>query len=317
MLNVLSMTGPRAQDPAEFADHPLRAALARGDRMFARSGPALHHMLAARDRSLVSDAVVAQVSGMLADLAQQLAGARGLAPDATARAAEAIAVRLLTLEGLRSHCHALALEWWLTLRLERDLALDPVLSPLLQLLIAQPDPATGALAMAVLAAQARFAQAQRRMQLPLGELPAELFHAVLLAARDITSEAGGDAIARAESGLRAAFDEGASRFTLLARLAGGAGSATSPSLRFLVEHAGVALWLSALAVAADESRERAACAAVDPQLGRLLLSLRAAGVSPAEAERQALTVQPDAALPRGLQDVGTREAAQWLAEARR
>ena len=67
----------------------------------------------------------------------------------------------------------------------------------------------------------------------------------------------------------------------------------------------------------DRDAVEIACAAADPHLGRLLLTLRAAGAMPAEAERQALRIQPDADLPRGLADVGTREAAQWLADVQR
>lgn len=304
------MTGPRAPIPAEPAEHPLRAALARGDASLARSAPALHHILAAQDRSLVSEAVVAQVSGMLADLARQLFAALGES-GSERLFQDAMTDRLLQIDELRAHCQALTLEWRLALRLESELAMDPVLSPLLQSLIAEGDSDTGAIAMAALAAQARFAQAQRRMQLPLGELPAELFHAALLAAREVAAPAVPDAATRAEARLRAGYEEGAGRLSLLARLSASAGGQA-----LIIEEAGVALWLSALAARSGENRDRTACAAADPLLGRLLLTLRAAGVSPTDAERQALRVQPDAALPHGLEDVGTREAAQWLAEAR-
>lgn len=307
------MTGSRAQTPADPAPHPLRAALARGDELVARSGPALHRILAVEDRSLLSEAVVAQVSGMLADLADQLVAARGASIEPVA-AREAVAARLLLVDALRTHCQALALEWRLAVKLEAELAIDPVLSPLIQALVADADPNVGAVAMAVLAAQARFAQSQRRMQLPLGELPAELFHAALLAAREAVAAAGQDDAARAEARLRAGYEEGAGRLALLARLVATAGGIPTPMPT--LEDGGVALWLSTLAARSGEDRERTACAAADPLLGRLLLTLRAAGVAPAEAERQALRTQPDAVLPRGLQDIGTREAAQWLAEAR-
>mgnify|MGYP000035223023 CR=1 FL=1 len=307
------MTGSRAQTPADPAPHPLHAALARGDELIARSGPALHRILAVEDRSLLSEAVVAQVSGMLADLADQLVAARGASIEPVA-AREAVAARLLLVDALRTHCQALALEWRLAVKLEAELAIDPVLSPLIQALVADADPNVGAVAMAVLAAQARFAQSQRRMQLPLGELPAELFHAALLAAREAVAAAGQDDAARAEARLRAGYEEGAGRLALLARLVATAGGIPTPMPT--LEDGGVALWLSTLAARSGEDRERTACAAADPLLGRLLLTLRAAGVAPAEAERQALRTQPDAVLPRGLQDIGTREAAQWLAEAR-
>lgn len=313
MLTTLSMTGPRAPIQAEPADHPLRAALARGDDALARSGPALHHTLAARDRSLLSEVVVAQVSGLVSDLARQLGHVYGAA-DRSDGFVEALYDRLLPIDELRVHCQALAFEWRLALRLETELAIDPVLSPQVQTLVAHGDPATGAIAMAALASQARFAQAQRRMELPLGELPAELFHAVLLAMRDAAEGEGTEQAARAEARLRANYVEADSRLSLLARLADATHDAAHPAPA--IEDAGVALWLSALAARSGETRDRTACAAADRSLGRLLLTLRAAGVSPGEAERQVLRIQPDAVLPRGLDEIGTREAAQWLAEAR-
>lgn len=309
------MTGPRAQSPAEPADHPLRAALALGERAHAHSGPALQHLLAAPDLSLIDEAVVAQVRGMLADLASQLVEAcAGPGAGVADTGHEAILTRLLREPELRAHCQALALEWRLARQLEQELALDPVLSPLLQAWIAQGDAATGALAMATLAAQARFAQAQRRMELPLAELPAELFHAALGAAHEVLAQPAGDSFARGEARLREGYEEAASRLALLARLAREAGPQDRKTLA--IEEAGVALWLSSLAGASGESRDRTACAALEPHLGRLLLTLRAAGLTPSEAERQALRVQPDAAIPRGLEDIGTREAALWLAEFR-
>lgn len=307
MVAIRSMTSPRASTPVDPADHPLRMALARGEQIRAVSAPALQHLLAAPDHSLIEEAVVAQVRGMLTDLAGQLIEARSYSTAPGASPDEAMLARLLEEPELRTHCQALALEWRLAQKLEAELALDPVLSPLLQAWVAEADAATGSLAMAALAAQARFAQAQRRMELPLGELPAELFHAVLSAARDVAPDGA------AEARLRSEYEEAASRLALLARLAREAGGQTPRALT--IEDAGVALWLSVLAARSGESRERTACAAADPHLGRLLLTLRAAGMIPSEAERQALRVLPDAELPRGLADVGTREAAQWLADA--
>lgn len=306
------MTGPRAQTPAELAEHPLRAALARGERVHARSAPALQHLLAAPEQSLIEEAVVAQIRGMLAHLARQLAESRSRTRPVPPQVQEEMLARLLQDGELRGHCQALALEWRLARRLEAELAIDPVLSPLGEAWVAEADAATGSLAMAALAAQARFAQAQRRMQLPLAELPAELFHAVLAAAREVVADGAPDAVPRGDAQLRAEYDEADGRLALLERLARDAGAQDARLLD--VEQAGVALWLSALAARSGESRERTACAAADPHLGRLLLTLRAAGAAPGEAERQALRIQPEAALPRGLEDIGTREAAQWLAE---
>lgn len=306
------MTGPRAQSPADHADHPLRAALSRGERVHARSAPALQHLLAAPEQSLIEEAVVAQVRGMLVDLARQLAEARSRARPVAPDVQEEMLARLLQVEDLRGHCQALALEWRLACRLEEELAIDPVLSPLIQVWVAEADAAIGSLAMAALAAQARFAQMQRRMQLALAELPAELFHAVLATAEEVIHGDAPDAAPHGDAQLRAEYDEAAGRLALLERLARNAGAQDARLLD--VETAGVALWLTALAARSGENRDRTACAAADPHLGRLLLTLRAAGAAPAEAERQALRVQPEAALPGGLQDIGTREAAQWLAQ---
>ncbi len=313
MLDIFTMTGPRAPTPADSAAHPLRVALARGDRLVDRSAPALRHLLGAPKRSLVNDAVVAHVGAMFDNLALQLVMARGAENDADLL--EAFAERLIEVEALRGHCQALAFEWRLALQLEEELALDPVLSPALQAMVADGEAIAAPLAMAALTSQARFAQAQRRMELPLGELPAELFHAVLIAAREVSGGEDGASIAQAETRLRARYDEATTRLAVLARLATN-GLPGGVSL-VIVESAGVALWLSALAARTGEARDRTACATADPMLGRLLLTLRAAGLAPGEAERQALRVQPDAALPGGLGDVGTREAAQWLGELRR
>lgn len=309
------MTGPRAHPTVDSVDHPLRAALARGERAYATSGPALQHLLALPDKSLIDEAIVAQVRGMIEDIARQLIVAQPRSRDEGGDTADALTARLVAVEELRGHCQALALEWRLACQLERELAVDPILSPLLQSWVATGDAPTGALAMAALAAQTRFVQAQRRMQLPIGELPAELFHIVLIAARETIPDGNAPATQNAEARLRLDYEEAAGRLSLLARLEREAGPAALPALN--IEQAGVALWLSALAARSGESRERTTLAVADPHLGRLLLTLRAAGVSPADAEREALRVQPDAAVPRGLEDVGTREAAQWLAEIRR
>lgn len=301
------MTAPRAPTPADPAEHPLRASLSRGDAARALSTPALLHMLLARDRAFLDEAVVAHVGGMVADLARQLAELGEGSAESRAKLAE----RLLESSELRVHCHALALEWRLALWLEEERALDPVLSPLLQELVQDSSDAVSALAMAALSAQARFAQAQRRMELPLDELPAELYDMALR----IAAEAIPSWDAASEAGLRAEYDEGIARLALLSRLADEGG--TVPAAMLEIDQAGAPLWLSALAARSGQRREQVAFAASASELGRLLLTLRAAGVLPANAERQALVLHPDAVPPPGLHDIGIREAAQWLAEAQR
>jgi len=308
MLSASFMVGPRASYPAEPAVHPLRAALAESERLLAASAPALAHLLSIPDRSLVSEAVVAQVSGMLADLAQRLATVAAGDGDREDAVVETIRERLGQLEALRAHCLALALEWRLALQIEHEAGLDPVMSPLLQELVSLEG--MDSLAMAALAAQARFAQAQRRMQLQPEELPAEIFHDLL----GILAEVGGSHAPRAVAILRNLYDEATTRLALFARLALAPHDGRPRNLA--VDDAGVALWLSALSMASGEDRGRTACAANDPTLGRLLLTLRAAGLTAADAERQALRLHPDAELPGGLEAIGTREAAHWLAKVR-
>ena len=124
--------------------------------------------------------------------------------------------------GLLAHVHALALEWQLTERMHARLGLDRVLSPLLQGLIASGDASTAVSAMNLLAAQARFAQSQRRMQLPLRELPADELHGVIVVLHD---RLGTDDVAadKAEQAICAGYDESQTRLGLMSRLIMGMG----------------------------------------------------------------------------------------------
>lgn len=294
----------------------LRDELARGDGMIGTIGPVLGHLLANHDHSLFSDEIVSRVRGMASDLARQLLladarGGRAVDPPAQAQPArEALTRTILTDARLVSHCHALALEWQLATQLERRSAIDPVLSPLLQALIASDDGATAATAMAALASQARFVQAQRRMELPLGELPADLFHQVLETwARSRDDAAAGHTAPAAES-LRSAYVESGSRLGLLSRLVTGMGAGARAALS--VEHAGAALFLTALSSAARCERELAVVATNDRQLARLALSLRAAGLKPREVEEQIQHIHPDSSLPEGFELLRSDRAAALL-----
>lgn len=302
MLWQLDMTGPRAPLPADPAEHPLRASLVRGDQAYARARPALLHLLRARDDAMIAEAVVARVNGLLSDLADRV---QAIGADSD-RAA--ILARLIGSDAVREHCQALALEWGLATRMEDGHALDPVLSPVLQAAIGGEGADHTELAMQALAAQARFAQTQRRMELPLEELPGEVLHAALLAGRGSRNTP----IPEEERRARGAYREADTRLALLGRVASELLHEREAGLS--ITEAGVALWLTAVAQRSGQSRERIVFAAVDPHLGRLLLSLRAAGLAPGEAEQQVMQLHPDAELPRGLHDIGTREAAQWLAE---
>jgi hypothetical protein len=295
----------------------LRDELARGDIVLGTIGPVLGHLLANHDHSLFSDEIVSRVRGMIADIARQLLTAEAEAAGAAdpRSAAEhdhgALAERLLANANLVSHCHALALEWQLTARLERRSAIDPVLSPLLQALIASDDPPTASVAMAALAAQARFVQHQRRMELPLRELPADLFDHVLAS----WGEAGTDEHAMTAQALRRGYDESAGRLGLLARLVAGMGAGVLAALS--LTHAGAAIFLSALASASQQDRTLAIIATNDRQIARLALALCAAGLKPRDVEEQFLHLHPDMALPEGFDALRADRAAALLAGSAR
>ncbi len=294
----------------------LRDELAHGDIVLGTIGPILGHLLANHDHSLFSDEIVARVRGMAAHVARQVLRVQAetaQADDPVAYAkthADTLAASLVTNAHFLGHCHAMALEWQLVQKLERRSAIDPVLSPLLQSLIASDDEGTASTAMAALAAQARFTQQQRRMELPLGELPGDLFHHVVSTWRARAEDVDEDVADRAEDSLRDAYDEGASRLGLLSRLVSGMGKGARAALS--VGHAGVALFLSALAAGSGQERDLAVIATNDSQLARLALGLRAAGLNPAEIEEQFLHIHPEVALPEGFDMLRADRAAAML-----
>jgi hypothetical protein len=186
---------PEPTDTEDRVEAALRADLARGDGVTAGVAPVLRHLLVHDDREFMADDVLASLRGMIGHAASQLSNQdEGDHPELTAA--------LVDVPGLVPLAHALALETHVTGACSRYRASIPC-SPLLQALIASDDGETAALAMQVLAAQARFVQQQRRMQWPLGEWPAELLHGALS-----VDAAAPERIAA----LRADYDEGATRW---------------------------------------------------------------------------------------------------------
>lgn len=295
----------------------LGTELAQGDFVLATIAPVLGHLLANHDNSLFSDEVVARVQGMVQNVANQIlvvhgsnvgaADPRQFAVERETRLAGEIAAD----QALLLHCHALAIESQLTQRLHESGALDPVLSPLLQSLVASDDAQVAESAMGLLAAQARFVETQRRMELPLRELTGELFHKALVAFVETFGPEDGAAVERSVDALRAGFDEGASRIGLLARIVTGMGAGARAALA--IHHAGTALFLTALALATGQDRPLAVLATNDRQLARLALMLRAAGLQPQEVEEQFLYLHPDIALPDGFETLRADQAGAMLA----
>lgn len=299
---------PRSTDSVESR---LRDALERGDAVIGTVSPVLRHLLASDDSGLFADAILARVRGMIADVARQLVDHMGGGEENQF----ALVGALMANPAFLTHVHALVLEWQLTERLQAGLALDPVLSPLLQALIASSDQTTAALAMKFLAAQARFGQAQRRMRLPLAELPGDLLHGALVAMRGIAgAEPQADArAAAAEAAIRADYGESRSRLGLISRLVTGMGAGAVAALS--IHHAGAAIFLSALGIASAQDRDLATLATSETQRTRFALALCAAGLKPAAIEEQLLALDPDAALPEGLNRLTPDRAAALLAMA--
>lgn len=307
------MSESAASASVDTVEQVLRADLAHADALLGTVNPILRHLVANDDHSVFGDEIIARVRGMLGDVARQLLDARGEAGDERDEdEVAALATALADVPGLLGHAHALALEWQLTDRLQARIALDPVVSPLVQALVASSDPATASLAMSLLAAQARFTQAQRRMRLPLAELPADMLHGALVALRSHGS-AQAETLDQAEAAIRQGYDEGRSRLGLIARLVTGLGGGAVAALS--VAHAGVAIFGTALALASGQDRDLVVLSTNEGQLARLALALRASGLKPSAIAEQFVSLHPEVALPEGFDSLGADRAAAILAVA--
>ncbi|MGB7374538.1 hypothetical protein [Pontixanthobacter sp.] len=297
----------------------LRAELAQGDIVLGTVAPILGHLVTNTANSLFNDHIVAQIRGMATSVARQLLSAEAVAAEETdpltfiAARQERLATDLLADSAFLSHCHALTIEMQLAVRLERRSAIDPVLSPLLQALISSDDADTASAAMAALTAQARFVQQHKRMELSINDVPGDQFHAALLAWRNHAREGAETATEKAEAQLRSAYDEASSRLGLLSRLVSGMGNGSLAALS--LSHAGVAIFLSALAKNAGQDRNLTALGTNDRQVGRLALTLRAAGLTHDQVEEQFVYLHPDVVLPQGFDMLRTDRAAEILAES--
>lgn len=290
-----------------FADLILTDELARSTRALRGVAPVLAHLLESDGTALVSDAIVARLRGMICDLARQLlAAAHG-----DASLSEKLADHLAGDETVIEHLYALAMEGHLTERLEQRVALDPVLSPLLQELIASDQPATAELAMNVLAAQSRFCQSQRRMELPIGELPPELFGRVLeiLSVADLGLEPSN--IAEGVASLKRDYDEASGRISLLSRLVWSLRGAAIAALD--LSHAGLAIFASALAMLTRQDRDLAVLACHDRQAVRFALGLRAAGADAEAIESQLALLGGTQEIPAALATMSADRAQDLLA----
>ena len=302
---------------AESIESALRIGLASSDAAVESIVPILRHVLTSEDSSLFGDEIVARVRGMLADLAEQLLDRYQEPEDGAADQTAHVGVMsdaLLESPALLNHLHALALEWQLTQRLEARFGVDPVLTPLLQALIASNKADTASLAMHLLAAQARHGQAQRRMSLPLLELPAELLHTALTALRSAGDKLGQEAAAQVDeiqSRVRRDYNEASTRLGLASRLVSSLGTDARDALS--IRHAGTTIFHSALAIGAGIDRDLAVLATHESQAARLALALRASGLKAAAVLEQCLALHPDFSFPDTLEGVSADRAAALLA----
>lgn len=305
---------PITERTAETVEQALCEELVRGDELIAAARPVLRHLLATDDRGWFSDERIARVRGMMLDVAHQLLFAEAEEADIRDRAGFVAANEDVLVEALcedsalLTHAHALALEAELAERLRVRKGIDSVLSPLIEDLAAGRDGAMAGLAMNVLAAQARFLQHCRRMELPLRELPGDVFHEVLLVLR---SQGASEV---AEDRLREAYEEAAGRLALTARLFLGLGPQVSRALS--IEHAGLAIFTTALAMASGQERDPAMLSLVDRRYARFALALRAVGLDEPAVAEQFLCLDLEATLPDGFGLIGAERAAALLAAAR-
>lgn len=277
----------QAVSPADTqaVEASLRSDLARGDAAAASALPVLRHLIVAEDNSLLSEEVLARVRGMLANVAAQLLDAligeadrRALAPDEIA----VLTTAFLHDAVLLGHVHALALEWRLTERLQDRLALDLVVSPFMQARLAAQDGA----ARVFVAGQARWTQAQRRMALPLWELPEPVLDSVLAILRRLvgTEPSLADRMQALEAEARERHAASPDRLVLAARLV----DAVGDDMPLDVHETGVALFLSTLAQRSGQPRETAVLSTQPGQHTRFALALTAAGASTEAVTRQML-----------------------------
>jgi hypothetical protein len=304
----------RSMQPVEEV---LRGDLQRCDAMIATTRPILRHLLSSGDQSLFSDEVVARVRGMMAHVARQLLYALAKADDVDDCGAYAderqdgLAQMLFEDTAFLSHAHALTIEMQVADRLQQRSGIDSVLSPLLQELLASSEEGTAAAAMGVLAAQARFVQQVRRMELPLDELPGDLLHRAILLLRHSASDH--PAVDAAEDALRATFNESESRLGRISHLVIALDRQATRALS--IDHAGLAVFATALAVASDQDRNLAILSLAENQTVRLALSLRAAGLKQGALEEQFLYLHPEVTLHSDFGAITSGAAAAMLASS--
>jgi len=293
----------------------LRGELAQGDVILSTARPILRHLLANDDHALFSDEVIAKIRGMMVHMARQMLFelAAELAKEDRGLFVEerqdALATCLLEDTAFLGHAHALTIEAQLADRLQARSGIDPVLSPLMQELAASKDEALAASAMRVIASQARFMQKQRRMELPIEELPAELFHTATRLLKTTLEDYPTETEAVCNR-LRDNYDESERRIGQITRLIMAMGANAKRALS--VDNAGLSIFSTALAMACEQERDVVVLSLGENQCARLAISLRAAGLGQSAVEEQFMYLHPDITLPDGFDALRVDRAAALL-----
>ena len=282
----------------------LRGDLARDDRALASVVPVLSHALAHPGEPLVSDEVIANMRGFFAGIAREFP------TSVDSGSADAFAAVLVENGDLVSHYYAAGIESAITHSLSEDYGIDPALPALVQELIGSKDAQIAELAMAFMAAQARFSAGHRRGTAALFELPPELFDAAVSTWSAWAESIGFTDASGAEAELRARYDEGVTRLGLINRLlnAIGAGSQVFSE----IETAGLAIFASAIAKDSSQPRELVLLSCQAQQSLRLALSLKASGRSSEAILRQFAFVGRGIALPPDFDEWSQQQAAEIL-----
>lgn len=296
----------------------LKNDLAYADQVIAHTGPILRHLLRNDDRLIFSDEVISRVRGMLTDIVRQMVQALGQVAGHSDGAAWASKTSsdlvdfLSSDQALLHHLHMLAVEWQLAEKLQGRLGIDPVLTPLLQDMIAAQDHDLAARGTNLLAAQARFGQAIRRMQLPLAELPCDLHDTILMTMHRYVADDPAAIVAAelADAALRNVKSNAASRLDLLAYVTSAAGTKANGTLS--LQNAGVAVFVTALGLYAGLPRETAVMCTTESQVPRLKLSLIAAGLDRGALIDTFAMLHPDLTLPEGIVQMEPHRASALL-----
>lgn len=299
----------------ETVEQAMRDELAHGDVIIATARPILRHLLANDDHTLFSDEIIARVRGMMNHVARQLlyaladqSGVDDRGGFADAREGD-LASAFLDEPEFLGHAHALTIEAQIANRLSHRSGIDPVLSSLVQELVASNDEAVATRAMRVLSAQARFLQQIRRMEIPLYELPEHLFDRALAIFADQADE-GSEAAAKVVANLRDGYDPDQRRVGQILHLVSAMQHKAKRALE--VDHAGVSIFATALAMASDQRRDTVILSLGEKQTARLALSLRAAGLGQKAVEVQFLYLHPDIELTPGFDRIRSDRAAEIL-----